>query len=94
MLAGLVEQTAKRLRAEDWDIEITEAHHRRKVDAPSGTALMLGQAAARGRDVGLAQVQVRARDGITGPRVSGAHRLFGDARRRHRRRALGELRLG
>jgi len=71
VLAGLVEQTAKRLRAEDWDIEISEAHHHRKVDAPSGTALMLGEAAARGREVGLAQVQIRARDGVTGPRPTG-----------------------
>ncbi len=72
VLAGLVEETARRLGARDWDIEISEAHHHRKVDAPSGTALMLGEAAARGRDVGLRQVEVRARDGITGPRPEGA----------------------
>ncbi|KAK0331549.1 hypothetical protein LTR94_028483, partial [Friedmanniomyces endolithicus] len=48
ILIGLVQHAAQRLDAQDWDIEITEAHHRRKVDAPSGTALMLGEAAAEG----------------------------------------------
>jgi 4-hydroxy-tetrahydrodipicolinate reductase len=72
VLAGLVQQAAQRLTAQDWDIEVFEAHHRRKVDAPSGTALMLGEAAARGRQSELAAVQVRARDGITGPRPEGA----------------------
>ena len=72
VLAGLVQQAARRLPALDWDIEVFEAHHRRKVDAPSGTALMLGEAAARGRDIDLDAVQVRARDGITGPRPDGA----------------------
>jgi len=72
VLAGLVQQAARRLPALDWDIEVFEAHHRRKVDAPSGTALMLGEAAARGRDIDLSAVQVRARDGITGPRPDGA----------------------
>ncbi len=71
VLAGLVKQTAARLGPGDWDIEISEAHHHRKVDAPSGTALMLGEAAADGRGVGLSQVQIRARDGITGPRPEG-----------------------
>jgi 4-hydroxy-tetrahydrodipicolinate reductase len=72
ILAGLVQQAAERLSASEWDIEVFEAHHRRKVDAPSGTALMLGDAAARGRQTELAAVQVRARDGITGPRPEGA----------------------
>jgi 4-hydroxy-tetrahydrodipicolinate reductase len=72
ILAGLVEETARRLSAADWDIEIFEAHHRRKIDAPSGTALMLGEAAARGRGVGLANSRVSGRDGITGPRPEGA----------------------
>ena len=72
LMAGLVEQVARRLDAADWDVEIFEAHHRRKVDAPSGTALMLGEAAARGRGVGLANSKVSGRDGITGPRPSGA----------------------
>ena len=71
ILAGLVEQVARRLGPLDWDIEIIEAHHRRKIDAPSGTALMLGEAAARGRDVALADNQVRGRDGITGARRPG-----------------------
>jgi 4-hydroxy-tetrahydrodipicolinate reductase len=71
MLIGLVEQTARRLAAADWDIEVFEAHHHRKVDAPSGTALMLGEAAARGRNVRLADVSDRGRDGITGARQQG-----------------------
>ena len=71
MLMGLVRQAAAQLSAEDFDIEIFEAHHRRKVDAPSGTALMLGEAAAEGRGVVLSQVEDRARDGLTGPRTSG-----------------------
>ncbi len=72
ILAGLVEEAARRLPAEDWDIEIVEAHHRRKVDAPSGTALMLGEAAALGRGVDLAASSERGRDGITGARKMGA----------------------
>jgi 4-hydroxy-tetrahydrodipicolinate reductase len=72
LLAALVEEAARRLPAEAWDIEILEAHHRRKVDAPSGTALLLGQAAARGRGVDLAAVSERGRDGLTGPRTEGA----------------------
>ncbi len=72
LLLGLVEQAARTLQTQDWDIEVFEAHHRRKVDAPSGTALMLGEAAARGRGVSLDEVAVRARDGITGPRPDGA----------------------
>jgi 4-hydroxy-tetrahydrodipicolinate reductase len=55
----------------DWDIEVIESHHRHKVDAPSGTALMLGEAAAAGRGVPLASVEDRARDGITGAREPG-----------------------
>ncbi|MBS0363941.1 MAG: 4-hydroxy-tetrahydrodipicolinate reductase [Proteobacteria bacterium] len=71
VLMGLVEQAAERLGAEAYDVEIFEAHHRRKVDAPSGTALMLGEAAAEGRGVSLAQVARRGRDGITGERPIG-----------------------
>lgn len=56
---------------EDFDIEIIESHHNRKIDAPSGTALMLGQAAADGRGVDLSQVSDRGRDGITGARKKG-----------------------
>lgn len=59
LLAGLVEQAARRLAAADWDIEIFEAHHRRKADAPSGTALLLGEAAARGRATQLGAPQGR-----------------------------------
>ena len=70
LLAFLVEEAAARL-GEDWDIEILEMHHRAKVDAPSGTALLLGEAAARGRGVALASVCDRGRDGITGPRETG-----------------------
>jgi 4-hydroxy-tetrahydrodipicolinate reductase len=71
VLAGLVEQAARRLSAEDWDIEILEAHHRRKRDAPSGTALMLGEAAAGARGVDLGLVAARGRDGVGAPRQSG-----------------------
>jgi 4-hydroxy-tetrahydrodipicolinate reductase len=70
LLMGLVRKAAQALPA-DYDIEIFEAHHRRKVDAPSGTALMLGDAAAQGRGVALADVERRARDGLTGPRSAG-----------------------
>ena len=70
LLMGLVRKAAQALPA-DYDIEVFEAHHRRKVDAPSGTALMLGAAAAEGRGVKLADVERRARDGITGARPAG-----------------------
>ena len=70
MLADLVRQAAEAL-GDGWDIEIAEAHHRHKVDAPSGTALALGEAAARGRGVELAAVADHARHGITGPRADG-----------------------
>jgi 4-hydroxy-tetrahydrodipicolinate reductase len=72
LLIGLVARAARSLNAADFDIEVFEAHHRRKVDAPSGTALMLGEAAAAGRGVGLGQVAERARNGLTGPRQEGA----------------------
>ena len=70
LLAALVRRTARSLGAE-WDIEIVDIHHRRKVDAPSGTALLLGEAAAEGRGVHLADAAVRGRDGITGAREPG-----------------------
>ncbi len=70
VLALLVEQAAVQL-ANDWDIEIFEMHHRHKVDAPSGTALLLGRAAAQGRGLHLADVEERGRDGITGARKPG-----------------------
>ncbi len=71
LLAGLVAQAGAAL-AEDWDIEIVEMHHRHKVDAPSGTALLLGNAAAEGRGVKLDSVKESGRDGLTGARDSGA----------------------
>ena len=70
MLAHLVREAASRL-GEDWDIEIVETHHRMKVDAPSGTALLLGEAAAEGRGISLAGNAERGRDGITGTRGIG-----------------------
>jgi 4-hydroxy-tetrahydrodipicolinate reductase len=63
VLSALVEQAAQRLGAEDWDIEIFEAHHRRKRDAPSGSALALGEAVAAGRGVVLADVAALGREG-------------------------------
>jgi 4-hydroxy-tetrahydrodipicolinate reductase len=71
LLAALVRQAAAAL-GEDWDIEILEMHHRMKVDAPSGTALLLGEAAAEGRGIALAENSVRVRDGETGARPPGA----------------------
>jgi 4-hydroxy-tetrahydrodipicolinate reductase len=71
VLQSLVEQAARAL-GDISDIEIVEMHHSQKVDAPSGTALALGEAAAKGRDVALGEVAVRGRDGITGARAKGA----------------------
>lgn len=71
LLAAMVEDAARTL-GDDWDIEIVEMHHRHKVDAPSGTALLLGTAAARGRGVDLTINAERGRDGITGARKQGA----------------------
>lgn len=71
---NLLTQLTKRVAAaldEDYDIEVIEAHHNQKVDAPSGTALMLGEAAAEGRGVALNDVSDRGRDGITGARKRG-----------------------
>jgi len=70
VLLSVVEEAARRL-GPDWDIEILEMHHRGKVDAPSGTALALGRAAAAGRGTTLEEVEQRARDGITGARRTG-----------------------
>lgn len=70
LLAALTRKVAAALDA-DFDIEIVEMHHRHKVDAPSGTALMLGAAAAAGRGINLADASVRVRDGHTGPRRAG-----------------------
>lgn len=70
LLAALVKQVAKSLD-QDFDIEILEMHHRQKIDAPSGTAYLLGQAAADGRGIDLAKNSVRSRDGHTGARKTG-----------------------
>ena len=70
LLASLVKKAAKILD-EDFDIEIVEMHHRYKVDAPSGTALLLGEAAADGRDIDLEKNSTRSRDGIIGEREKG-----------------------
>lgn len=72
LLLGLTERVARTLGPEAFDIEIVEIHHRHKIDAPSGTALALGEAAARGRGVALADVADRGRDGMTGARRTGA----------------------
>jgi len=69
LLLGLVEQAARALPG--FDVEILEMHHNRKVDAPSGTALMLGEAAAKGRNITLSDHSVRSRDGHTGARETG-----------------------
>jgi 4-hydroxy-tetrahydrodipicolinate reductase len=70
LLSGLVEMAASSL-GEDFDIEIVEMHHRHKIDAPSGTAYLLGNAAAKGRGIDLEDRSVRVRDGHTGPRKPG-----------------------
>jgi 4-hydroxy-tetrahydrodipicolinate reductase len=70
LLAALVKRVAQTLD-DDYDIEIVEMHHNKKIDAPSGTALMLGRAAAAGRGIDLPQHSVRGRDGITGARNPG-----------------------
>ena len=71
LLARLVRDAAARL-GPDWDIEIIEMHHRTKVDAPSGTALLLGEAAAQGRGRPLADLRTPAREGQTGARTQGS----------------------
>lgn len=70
LLASLVRKAAAALDS-DFDIEVLEMHHRHKVDAPSGTALLLGEAAAAGRGIDLASHSVRSRDGIMEPRTAG-----------------------
>jgi 4-hydroxy-tetrahydrodipicolinate reductase len=70
LLAALVKQVAKALD-DDFDIEIVEMHHNRKIDAPSGTALLLGRAAAEGRGIDLDKRSARGRDGLTGARKAG-----------------------
>ena len=72
LLLSLAEKLGAALSGSDYDAEILEMHHRHKVDAPSGTAVALGRAVARGRGVALPDVMVAARDGHTGPREPGA----------------------
>ena len=93
LLAHLVREAASRL-GEDWDIEIVETHHRRKVDAPSGTALLLGEAAAAGRGIVLAENSLRGRDGITGAREAGTIGFASLARRRGGGRSHRPVPLG
>ena len=71
LLTRLTQKVAQALDL-DWDIEVVESHHRLKVDAPSGTALMLGEAAAQGRGTTLQDAKIPARDGITGARTPGS----------------------
>jgi 4-hydroxy-tetrahydrodipicolinate reductase len=71
LLSAFVERAASVL-GDDWDVEIVEMHHRAKRDAPSGTAQLLGRAAAKGRGVALDDKAVRAREGMTGPREAGS----------------------
>ena len=71
LLVALTRKVAAALD-EEFDIEIIEAHHKHKVDSPSGTALMLGEAAADGRGISLTETAVRGRDGITGARKAGS----------------------
>jgi len=75
LAAALVREAARALDP-SFDIEILEMHHRAKVDAPSGTAYLLGKAAAEGRGIDFDAHQVRARDGQTGPRPTGDIGLF------------------
>lgn len=71
LLGVLVRQAARALDAAGWDIEVLEMHHKHKVDAPSGTAFLLGREAAKGRGVDLNETAVKVRDGHTGPREEG-----------------------
>ena len=70
LLASLVKKTAQIL-GDDFDIEIVEMHHNKKLDAPSGTALLLGEAAAKGRNIELEKNSIKSRDGIIGERKTG-----------------------
>ena len=91
LLAALTRRVARAL-GEDFDIEIVEMHHRMKVDAPSGTALLLGEAAAEGRGVDLGARSTRVRDGHTGARQTRRYRLRLVARRHGRRRSQRDFR--
>jgi 4-hydroxy-tetrahydrodipicolinate reductase len=71
VLLGLVRQAARALGPDSFDIEVFEAHHKRKIDAPSGTALMLGEAAAQGRGSTLTELRAPAHAGVGEPRETG-----------------------
>lgn len=94
LLLGLVERAARALPADEYDIEVVETHHRRKEDAPSGTALALGRAAAAGRERSLDDVRTDGRSGRTGSRPTGEiafHALRGgDVVGEHAVHLLGE----
>ncbi|MEJ2502998.1 MAG: 4-hydroxy-tetrahydrodipicolinate reductase [Gemmatimonadota bacterium] len=94
LLLGLVERASAALSSSDYDIEVVETHHRRKEDAPSGTALALGRAAAAGREQRLEDVRRDGRSGRTGPRQDGEigfHALRGgDVAGEHTVHLLGE----
>ena len=92
-LSQLAAQAARAL-GETYDVEISEAHHRDKRDAPSGTALKLGEMVAEARGVSLREVAVFERHGDGCPAPRRQHRFFGGPGRRHRRRAHGHLRGG
>ena len=91
LIAALTKRVAKTLD-DSFDIEILEMHHNKKIDAPSGTALMFGRAAAEGRGIDLAQHSARGRDGETGARKPGDIGFASLARRHRGRRAQRDLR--
>ncbi len=91
LLAAMVRKVAAAL-GEEFDIEVLEMHHRHKIDAPSGTALLLGKAAAEGRGIDLKARSIRSRDGHTGARPAGRYRFRNAARRFGRRRTCGDVR--
>ena len=91
VLVKLVELATSRLGSA-YDVEIVEMHHKHKVDAPSGTALLLGEAAAKAKGTTLAECAIYAREGANGRTQAGRDRFRSVARRRRRRRAHGDLR--
>ena len=80
-------EVAASILAAGYDIEVIEAHHRHKVDAPSGTALKMGEVIAGAQGKALKELAVYAREGVTGERKAGTHRFRRRPRRRHRRRS-------
>ena len=94
LVLALAERMGAALPADAYDAEIMEMHHRQKVDAPSGTAIGMGRAVAKGRGVALSDVMESGRHGHTGARKTGAHRLRRAARRPGGGRAHADLRRG